>query len=512
MDGRFTRKARLVAGGHTTDPPSSITYSSVVARDSVRIAFTIAALNGLTPMSCDIGNAYLNAPCREKVWCIAGHEFGSDKGVVMVITRALYGLKSSGASWRAMFASTLNELQYESSKADPDVWLRPKMKTNGVDDYYSMVLVYVDDVLHFDEKPELLMAELSQIYRLKDEAEVPDRYLGANIDKVQLSNGDIAWSMSSHDYVNNSIKTLEELLSNEGSIPLRSYGKKAGERPFPVKYRPEVDVSPELGEELTNRYMQLIGTLRWAIELGRVDICTEVSVLSQYQCAPREGHLDAVYRIFWYLKCCLKKKQIGRIVFDATNPYIDESLFNPDQDGMWKDFYPDAEESVPPNAPEPRGRRITTSCYVDADHAGNLMTRRSHTGIIIYLNNTPIITYSKRQNTVESSSFGSEFVALRIATEMIESLRYKLRMFGVPVEESTSVFCDNKSVVTNSSIPTSMLNRKHNSICYHKVREACAAGTIRIGWILGEYNKADIATKTSLSTTRRYNFLIIHVQ
>ena len=98
MDGKFTRKARFVAGGHTTDPPSSITYSSVVARDSVRIAFTIAALNGLDCMACDIGNAYLNAPCREKIWCIAGREFGSEKGTVMVITRALYGLKSSGAS------------------------------------------------------------------------------------------------------------------------------------------------------------------------------------------------------------------------------------------------------------------------------------------------------------------------------------------------------------------------------------------------------------------------------
>ena len=82
MDGKFTRKARFVTGGHTTDPPSSITYSSVVARDSVIISFTIAALNGLNCMACDIGNAYLNAPCREKIWCIAGTEFGSDKGTV----------------------------------------------------------------------------------------------------------------------------------------------------------------------------------------------------------------------------------------------------------------------------------------------------------------------------------------------------------------------------------------------------------------------------------------------
>ena len=80
MDGQFTRKACYVAGGHTTDPPSSITYSSVVFRDSIIIAFTLAALNGVDIRAADIGNAYLNAKCREKIWTVAGTEFGSEKG------------------------------------------------------------------------------------------------------------------------------------------------------------------------------------------------------------------------------------------------------------------------------------------------------------------------------------------------------------------------------------------------------------------------------------------------
>ena len=390
MDGKFIRKARFVVGGHTTDPPASITYSSVVARDTVRIAFTIAALNGLDVMSCDIGNAYLNAPCQEKIWCIAGPEFGSDKGKVMKIVQALYGLKTSGASWRAMFASTLSDLGYFSSKADPDLWMKPKTKPNG-DQYYSMVLVYVDDVLHFDHEPSILMDELEFSYRLKDKADAPDRYLGANIDKVQLSDGSEAWSMSSYEYLSNAIKDLEEQLEKDGSSPLKTYGKRSGERPFPVDYRPEIDITPELGDELTTRYLQLIGILRWSIELGRIDIITEVSVLSQHQCNPREGHLDAVYRIFWFLKCSLKKGQQGRIVFDHVSPEVDESLFNEVDQQYWNDFYPGAEEVLPHNMPEPRGRPVDLSCYVDADHAGNLMTRRSHTGILLYLNNTPII-------------------------------------------------------------------------------------------------------------------------
>ena len=121
MDWKFTRKARFVAGGDKTNPPVGITYSSVVARDTVRIAFLIAALNDLDVMSCDIGNTYLNVPCREKIWCEAGIEFGSDKGKVLKIVRALYGLKSSGASWRKMVATSLIDLGYFPSKADPDL-------------------------------------------------------------------------------------------------------------------------------------------------------------------------------------------------------------------------------------------------------------------------------------------------------------------------------------------------------------------------------------------------------
>ena len=170
-------------------------------------------------------------------------------------------------------------------------------------------------------------------------------------------------------------------------------------------------------------------------------------------------------------------------------------------------MYPDAEEAIPHDCPEPMGKFVVLACYVDADHAGNLVTRRSHTGIFLYINNTPIIFHSKRQNTVESASFGSEFIALKVATEMIQGLRYKLRMFGVPISGLTDVFCDNKSVVTNSIISTSMLNKKHNAICYHKVRESQAANMIRVGWILGEYNKADILIKSTLSTGRRYDLM-----
>ena len=152
-----------------------------------------------------------------------------------------------------------------------------------------------------------------------------------------------------------------------------------------------------------------------AIELGRIDILTEFSVLSQHQFQPRKGHLAAVYCMFWYLKCNLKEIS-GRIVFDSKIPDIGEELFHPSYKSVWGEFHPDAEEEIPGNFPPPRWNLVYVRCYVDPDNAGNLLTSRYHTGIIIFVNNSPIIWYTKHQNTVESSRFVSKFVALKIAT------------------------------------------------------------------------------------------------
>ena len=111
----FTRKARFVTGGHLTQTPDTVTYSSVVSRDPIRLAFMVAELNDLEIMACDIGNAYLNAPCREKVWFRGGLDTGDDCGKILVITRALYGLKSSGASWCVALANTLTEFGFENN-------------------------------------------------------------------------------------------------------------------------------------------------------------------------------------------------------------------------------------------------------------------------------------------------------------------------------------------------------------------------------------------------------------
>ena len=145
--------------------------------------------------------------------------------------------------------------------------------------------------------------------------------------------------------------------------------------------------------------------------------------------------------------------------------------------------------------PEPRGREVVISCFCDADHAGCRATGRSHSGILIFVNRAPILFYSKQQSTVEASTFGSELIAMRLAVEMIEGLRYKLRMLGVPIAGPTSVFCDNNSVVT-SMTPDASMKKKHCQVNYHRVREACAAGVICVAKEVMHSNLADILTKS----------------
>jgi hypothetical protein len=196
-------------------------------------------------------------------------------------------------------------------------------------------------------------------------------------------------------------------------------------------------------------------------------------------------------------------------VFDPKTTTLDEKAFAAVGINEWKEFYGDVAEELPARMPEPRGNAVDITCFVDANHAGNVVTRRSHTGILIFVQNAPILWFSKKQNTVESSSFGSEFVALRIAKEMIVALRYKLRMFGVPIRGPASILCDNQGVVKNASVPESALSKRHNAINYHTVREAVAAGIIRVGKEDGNTNLADVFTKC-LERGRRYD-LFSHI-
>ena len=486
----FTRKARICARGDQTDPPASITYASVVTRESVRLGFLIAALNNLDVLSADVAGAYLNAPCAEKVHTILGPEFGDDEGRVAVIKKALYGLRSAGFAWRSHCAEIMRvSLEFQPCRADQDVWMRKATRSNG-EKYWEYVFIYTDDVIAMSENPRQILADMNKHFLLKEDSiGPPTRYLGANISQYQFP-GDNSpkWAIGSQDYVKEAVRVVKSWLDQRGMF-LKT--KVSGV--LPSGYRPELESSDLLGSDEAHFYMQAIGILRWIVELGRIDICGEVSMLSSYSVAPREGHLEAVLHIFSYLS----SHDRSRIVMDDAY-YPHQELERPD----WSQFYPEAKEEIPPDMPEPRGKPVQITMFVDASHAANVVTRQSRTGVLIFVNRAPILWYSKRQSTIETSSFGSEFHALKVGMELLLGLRYKVRMMGIPLDGYAHIKVDNMSVVKNTSVPESQLKKKSNSIAYHFVRQQVAADVGRISYEPTDTNLADMLTKVQSGAKR----------
>jgi hypothetical protein len=477
FDGR--RKARLVAGGNWTVTPKEDIYSGVIGMDSVRLAFALASMHNLDVCAADVGNAFLYGKTKEKVMIRAGPEFGESAGKILIIDKGLYGLKSSAARFHEHLAAKLRKMGFLPSKADHDLWYRK------VDDYYEYIATYVDDLLAFSKDPMKLIEIIKTDYVLKGVG-VPEYYLGGNVDEVtdkDLLEKGIRTILSAKTYIRNALGKLENLFDGG---PFKKCAT-----PMMESYHPECDDSPLLDDVNHTKYRAMIGSANWVITLGRLDITYATNTMARYSMAPREGHLIALKRLFGYLR----KHPDGQILVDP-NPFDHtEALKKYTAYDNWKEFYPDAVEAMPPNQPVPGIRKAQITIYVDADHAHDVVTRRSVTGIILFINGTPVRWVSKRQKTVETSTYGSELVAARIAVELAMEYRYSLRMLGVELDGPCMMFGDNNSVILNTTIPSSMLKKKHNAIAYHRVRECVAAEIVRFVHVDSISNLADVLTK-----------------
>ena len=318
----LTRKARWVLDGHKTDDIEGSTYAGVVSRESVRIALTYAALHDLDVCAADIQNAYLQAPSSQKHYVICGPEFGlENQGERTLIIRALYGGKTAGKDFRDHLRSCMDkQLGYKSCLADPDVWLRPAQKADGTE-IYEYVLLYTDDCLVVSERAEhILRNEIGKHFTLKPEESIgpPDIYLGGQMRKVKLSSGKYVWAFGSSKYVKASVDNVVQHLKKSGkTLPKRA------KTPMSSNYRPELDTSHVCDPDEASDFQSFIGILRWMVELGRIDICCEVSMLSSHLAMPHQGHLEQVYHIFAYLQ----KHHNAELVFDPTYVHVDEKLF-----------------------------------------------------------------------------------------------------------------------------------------------------------------------------------------
>jgi hypothetical protein len=134
-------------------------------------------------------------------------------------------------------------------------------------------------------------------------------------------------------------------------------------------------------------------------------------------------------------------------------------------------------------------------CHIDANLMHDITSGKSVTGILHLVNKTPIDCYSKKQATVETVTYGSEFVAARVCVEQLIDLRTTQRYLGVPIRDKSYVFGDNKSVVDSSMQLHAKLHKRHTMLSFHRIREAIASGIVGFFYIPGDINPADIFSK-----------------
>jgi hypothetical protein len=245
----FCQKAHLVAGGNFTEAPSpEDLYSGVVGMETIRYCMQVAAMNNLQVCPAHVGNAFLYGKTREKVYVIAGPEFGDDAGKQMIIDKGLYGLRTSGARFHEPLSAKLRNLGFVPSKADDDLWIRPQA------DHYEFIATYVDDLLVFSRDPNPIIDKIKDDYILKGVGE-PEYYLGADMEALnqEWQQDSVKSAISSKTYIT---RVTERIKLLEGGNPL----------PNAAEYHAEPDTSPFASPIMATKYRGMIGSANWTLD------------------------------------------------------------------------------------------------------------------------------------------------------------------------------------------------------------------------------------------------------
>jgi Reverse transcriptase (RNA-dependent DNA polymerase) len=249
-----------------------------------RIVLFLAELIHLKLWSTDIGNAYLEAYTSEKVYIIAGPEFGECEGHILIISKALYGLRSSGVRWHDRFVDCIREIGFFPCKAEPDIWMRKE------GNLYEYIAVYVDDLAIAMKGKELTdILEKQHKFKLKETGPITF-HLGMDFTRDY----DNTLCISPTKYIDKLVKSYEKSFDMKPNTGATS--------PLEKGDHPELDTSELCYTEQIAQYQSMIGALQWIVTIGRFDIVTAVMTMSGFRMAPRVvGHLKRLKRIYGYI-------------------------------------------------------------------------------------------------------------------------------------------------------------------------------------------------------------------
>ncbi len=272
-----------------------------------------------------------------------------------------------------------------------------------MDTYWEYICTYANDLLVMSKNPEKFMDELQKTFKMKGVGRLT-YHLGA--DFFHHDYGQLSWGSKTY---------IRKILSQYEKLFLDDKLSRRISTPLAPGDHPELDETELLDTKETTLYQSLIGMLQWAVTIGRIDIHCAVMTMSRFRAIPQIGHLQHVKRIF----CYLKNFKDASITFDTEVPeHADFTIEQPE----WKYIYGECEEQIPDNMPEPKGKTVTITTFVNANLMHDVIMGRSVSGIIHMMNKTPIEWFCKQQNQVETATYGSEFMVMRIGTEQIMEL------------------------------------------------------------------------------------------
>ena len=348
----------------------------------------LAQLNNLEVWGADIGNAYLEAKTKEKLYIVAGPEFEELKGLILFIYKALYGLKSSGRRWSQKIHDIMLDMGISPCKAYPCVWLRKaKCATK-----YEYVAIYVDDLLNACDCALDFIHTFKRKQYLKIKGESPLKYhLGC--DYHMDPDGTLV--AQPKKYITKILDSFQQMFPGESIPQVKSLLDKND--------HPELYNSELASDDQIPKIMCMVGQLQWAVTLGRYDILAHVMSISRFRLAPNVGHIERMKRIYGYLS----RTMHYALTFRTEEPNY---MHLPDLEYDWTRIYGNVLEEIPKDALEPLGNSVKTATFLDANLLHDLITGRSVTAVIHRFNLAPGDWYSKRQATVQNVTYGSEFV------------------------------------------------------------------------------------------------------
>ncbi|GJU55323.1 retrovirus-related pol polyprotein from transposon TNT 1-94 [Tanacetum coccineum] len=433
LGGILKNKARLVARGYRQEEGIDFeeSFAPVARLEAIRIFLAFAAHMNMVVYQMDVKTAFLNGNLREEVYVSQPDGFvDPDKpNYVYKLKKALYGLKQAPRAWYDMLSSFLISNDFSKGSVDPTLFIRREGKE------LLLVQIYVDDIIFAASTPELcdLFAKI-----------MCSKFKMSMMGKISFFLG-LQISQSPRGiFINQSKYALESL---------KKYGFESCDPvDTPMVEKSKLDEDKEGKAVDPSHYRGMIGTLLY-LTASRPDLQFAICMCARYQARPTEKHLNAVKRIFRYLKGTVHR-------------------------GLWY----------------PKDSSFALTAFADADHAGCQDTRRSTSGSIQLLGDRLVSWSSKRQKSAAISSTEAEYIALSGCCAQVLWMRSQLTDYGFGFNK-IPMYCDNKSAIALCCNNVQHSRSKHIDIRFHFIKEHVENGVIELYFVNTEYQLADIFTK-----------------